>query len=174
MASSSSPNNPTNAVNQVSFDAEFTSADGAEGLLSVYWDTSTIGTLDERFTAPGTQHYSFTFPNANANSVHVLGFRLDPFTNIQSTIMITNVVMNQVGPSQPFSLSVTTNTIGGLLVYQLTGQAGFDYDVQVSTNLTSTNWSDMAILVNTNGTVNFYDPDTVRYPMKFYRAVWSQ
>lgn len=36
----------TNPVNFISFDAQFTSAVGSEGLLSVYWDTNMVGLVD--------------------------------------------------------------------------------------------------------------------------------
>jgi formylglycine-generating enzyme required for sulfatase activity len=159
----------TNPVNLLSFDAEFTSSTAAQGLLTVLWDAATIGTVDERIISSGIQHYEFRFQNAPANSTHVLGFRLDPFTNIQSTITLTNVVLNQVGVSQPFSLAITTNIVGGSSVYQLTGEAGFTYGIQASTNLID--WTLITSLGNTNGTVLFYDQDSTNYSTRFYRGV---
>jgi len=161
----------TDAVNIVSFDAEFMSADGAEGLLSVYWDTNMVGIVDERVVQPGRRHYSFVFPRAENGSVHMLGFRLDPFTYQASTAVITNVMIGYVGVSKPFSLSFTDDAVAGLPVMQLTGQSGFDYTVQASTDLVGTNWADIAILSNTNGTVRFIDPDSLNYGARFYRAV---
>ena len=161
----------TNPVNFVSFDAEFTDTNSAEGMLSVYWDTNTIGTVDERVVPSSLQHYIFTFQNAMPNSTHMLGFRLDPFTNVQSSILLTNIVLNQVGISQPFSLSVTTNTANGLQVLRLDGEAGFNYNVQASSNLVD--WNDIAILANTNGTVFFYDQNATNYSQRFYRGVAS-
>ncbi len=157
----------TNPVNVVSFDAKFTSVDGAQGLLSVLWDEQIIGLIDERVV--NTNHYMFQFPNATANSSHILGFRLDPFTNIQSVVTVTNVVLNQVGVSQPFSLSLAGSTANGALVYELVGEAGFEYRIQSSTNLV--NWTDIITLVNTNGAVRFFDQDSTNYPTIFYRAV---
>ena len=157
----------TNPVNLVSFNARFTSTNGAQGLVSVYWDDQVIGTIDERVTT--TNHYSFRFPNAAANSTHILGFRLDPFTNIQSVVTLTNILLNQIGVSQPFKLTPTINTTNGARVYELTGESGFDYHVQASTNLTD--WTDVAILANTNGTVRFYEQGSTNYPRRFYRAV---
>lgn len=157
----------TNPINMISFDTQFSSTNGAQGLLSVYWDDQVIGSIDERvFT---TNHYTFSFPNTTANSGHILGFRLDSFTNIQSIVTITNIVLNQVGVSQPFSLSLTGGSTNGSLIYQLAGEAGFEYHVQASTNLVD--WSDIAVLQNTNGTVRFYDPNSTSYPMRFYRGV---
>lgn len=160
----------TNPVNVVTFDANFTSGTGAQGLLTILWDDQVIGSVDERIV--NTNYYSFRFPNAAANSSHILGFRLDPFTNIQSMITVTNVALNQVGPSQPFSLFITTNSVNGSLVYQLIGEAGFEYGIQVSTNLI--NWTTIATLVNTNGAVSFYDQNSANYPqMRFYRGTTS-
>jgi probable HAF family extracellular repeat protein len=159
----------TNAVNIVSFDAEFASSAGAAGLLSVYWDKNTIGSVDERMAIPGRQHYTLSFPVAAVNNPHVLGFRLDPFTNVQSVVTLTNVVLGAAGVSQPFSLSVTTNMVNGMMVYQLAGEPGFDYGLQMSTNLTD--WTQIAVLENTTGTVNFSDPDSTNSACRFYRAI---
>lgn len=162
----------TNPVNFVSFDAEFTSSAGAQGLLTILWDTNTIGTIDERVDNGGFEHYQYSFPNTASNETHVLSFRLDPFTSVQSKITLTNIVLNQVGPDQPFSLSVTTNTpVNGSLVFQLTGPAGFGYSIQTTTNLAGTNWTDIAELLNTNGIVLFYDQESTNYPMRFYRGI---
>ncbi|OHA16858.1 MAG: hypothetical protein A3C79_00835 [Candidatus Taylorbacteria bacterium RIFCSPHIGHO2_02_FULL_45_28] len=157
----------TNPINVVSFNTQFTSTNGAQGVLSVLWDDQIIGTVDERIV--NTNHYTFRFPNAVANSSHILGFRLDPFTNIQSVVTVTNIALNQIGVSQPFSLSFTGSTTNGAMVQQLTGEAGFDYHIQASTNLL--NWTDIAVLANTNGLVRFYDQSSTNAPMKFYRGV---
>lgn len=162
---------PTNPVNFVSFDAEFTSSVGAQGVLIVLWGTNIIGTLDERFIEPGLQHYSFSFPRAEAYSPYVLGLRLDPFINIQSSVTLTNVVFNYVGVTQPFSLSITKNAVNNMRVWRLDGEAGFNYNIQASTNLNSSDWTDIAILENTNGVVFFYDADQNIYNQRFYRAV---
>jgi hypothetical protein len=161
----------TNPVNFVSFDAEFIDTNSAQGMLSVLWDTNSIGTVDERVMQPGLQHYLFTFQQSAAYDAHMLGFRLDPFTNAQSIILLTNIALNQVGVAQPFSLTVTTNQVNGLRVLRLDGEAGFNYNVQATTNLAGTNWTGVAILANLNGTVFFYDQDSTNYSQRFYRAV---
>jgi probable HAF family extracellular repeat protein len=162
---------PTNPVNYIAFDAKFTSGSGAQGVLTVLWDTNEIGTLDERVIDPGLQHYQFRFPQVSSLTPHVLGFRLDPFTNIQSTVTLTNMTLNQVGVSHPPTLSVTTNTINGLQVWRLDGDLGVNYGIQATSGLGSTNWADIAVLVNTNGTVFFLDQDQTNYNQRFYRAV---
>ena len=162
----------TNPANAVAFDAEFQSTNGgAQGLLSVYWDADTIGSIDERVVQAGFQHYTFKFPTTASYSLHMLGFRLDPFTNIQSVSVLTNVVTTASGVTQPFSLAITGGT-GGSSVYQLTGQPGFDYTIQASSDLTnSASWTNIAILANTNGTVQFFDQDSTNHYKRFYRAV---
>lgn len=151
----------------MSFDAEFTSAEGAHGLLTVYWDTNMIGEVDEGAVQPGFQHYNMQFPNTVANTSHVLGFHVDPFTEVHSSLVLTNIVTGCIGVNQPFSLSITTNTSNGLLVYQLTGQVA-TYSIQSSSDLV--NWTTIAYLANTNGTVNFVDQKSLSYPSQFYRA----
>jgi probable HAF family extracellular repeat protein len=157
----------TNALNYVSFDAKFTSAAGADGLLTVYWDTNMIGEIDEAAVLPGLQHYNLSFPNTAPNTSHVLGFHVDPFTGVHSTLVLTNIVTGCVGVSQPPVLSVTANTGSGL-TYKLTGQPG-TYTVQSSADLL--NWTEMGVLLNTNGSVQFADPNSTNYPSQFYRAV---
>jgi hypothetical protein len=162
--------NLTNPVNSLSFDAMFVSTNTESGgLLSVLWNTNTIGLVDESAVQMGLKHYLFKFPNASANSTHILGFRLDPFTNALSSVIVTNVTLGQVGVSQPFTLTMTTNMHSELRVLQLQGQSDFTYTVEASTNLV--NWKNIAVLVNTNGTVPFVDLESTNNNQRFYRAV---
>jgi hypothetical protein len=158
----------TNAINFISFDAQFLSDAGAAGLLSINWDTNTVGFVDEANIQSGYHHYTMKFLAAT-NGSYMLGFRLDPYSNTPSTVSMTNVVLGYAGVSQPFTLSVTTNTANGSPVFQLTGQPGFNYTVQASTNLSD--WNAIAILINTNGTVPFVDLNSTNFYQRFYRAV---
>ena len=72
-------------------------------------------------------------------------------------------------PSQPSGFSVATNGFNGLATFQLTGQPGYNYIIEASTNLVS--WTSIAELVTTNGTVSFTDSAATNYPQRFYRAV---
>jgi hypothetical protein len=74
-------------------------------------------------------------------------------------------------PTQPFVVSVATNEINGLPIFQLTGQPGYNYVIETSPDLV--NWENIAVLANTNGTVSFADPASTNYPQRFYRAVAS-
>lgn len=157
----------TNPVNTLTFNARFSSTNGAQGLLSVYWDDQIIGSVDERVVS--SNQFTLRFPDAIANSSHILGFRLDPYTNIQSIVTVTNIALNQVGVSQPFTLAMTSSVTNGARVQELTGEKGFDYRVQASSNLVD--WADIAILANTNGTVRYFDQSSTNYSKRFYRAV---
>jgi probable HAF family extracellular repeat protein len=160
----------TNAINTLSFDAQFSGVTNSEDMLTISWDADTIGTVDERVAPSGFRHYSLKFNTAAAYTPHMLSFRVDPYTSAKSTASITNVVLTQIGPSVPFTLSPTANRTNGAIVWRLDGEAGFAYGIQASTNLTTTNWIDVAELINTNGAVQFYDQDSTNYPMRFYRA----
>lgn len=82
---------PDNAVNFITFEADFTSGLGSEGLLSVYWDEVLVGVVDERFVLDGMQEYIFDLPDTFDPSAYTLAFRLDPFTDVASSVLIDNV-----------------------------------------------------------------------------------
>lgn len=160
----------SNIVNTLSFEADFTSMNGAQGLLTIYWDDMIVGSVDERLVQDGFQRYTFKFPNASSNSVHMLGFRADPFTNIQSCVVLTNITTTFSGISQKPSLAIVGST-NGLPIYQMLGQSGFEYHIQASANLL--NWKSIAVLANTNGAVRFLDQESTNYHQRFYRVIES-
>ncbi len=159
----------TNSINFVSFGATFGSGTGTQGLFSVYWDTNSIGYVDERVVLPGVQQYTFGLPGVFTNGLHQLGFRLDSFTNTPSSITVTNLALGFAGVKEPLTLSFTGTWTNGLRVLQLIGPPGFNYLIEVSTNLIT--WSTTALLVNTNGIVRFVDSASTNTPARFYRAV---
>ncbi len=71
--------------------------------------------------------------------------------------------------SQPSVLSLATNAGAGMLTFQVTGQVGDTYTVQESTNLLD--WTNVAVLVNTNGNVPFTVPASTNFLQRYYRAV---
>ena len=158
----------TNRVNLVAFEAVFTSVSNAEGLLSVYWETNIVGSIDERVALSGIRQYKFPIPGITENGTRTLGFRLDAFSATQSIATITNVALGFAGVKEPFSLSLNSMSTNGLPVLMLTGPDGSNYRVESSTNLT--NWATIAILTNTNGTVRFVDSSTNKTTTRFYRA----
>ncbi|MCU0786037.1 MAG: DNRLRE domain-containing protein, partial [Verrucomicrobia bacterium] len=158
----------SNAANFVQFDAGFTSTNGAQGLMTVYWNTNQIGTVDERIESPGLHSYRFALPGAVTNGLYTLSFRLDSFTNTTSSVTVTNVATGFAGVSQPLTLGMVRGTNGAPLL-ELTGAAGYTYLVQTSTNLVD--WAPTALLVNTNGTIFFADPTATNYSRRFYQAL---
>jgi hypothetical protein len=157
----------TNFVNFVQFDAAFTDSNNAEGLLTVYWDTNQIGTVDERVVSPDLQTHRFFLPSTVTTNVYVLGFRLDAFDNTATSIALTNVATGFVGSTTPLTLGISLTN--GTPLLQLTGAANYNYLVQTSTNLV--NWTPTALLVNSNGTVRFPVPAATNSNAQFYRAV---
>ena len=158
----------TNLVNFVQFDAAFTDTNSAQGLLTVYWDTNQIGTVDERVASPGLQTYRLFLPDTVTSNVFVLGFRLDAFNGTSSSLLVTNVTTGFLGMTQSIALNISLGT-NGAPVLQLTAAPGYNYLVESSTNLL--NWTPAALLVNTNGTVLFRDSSWTNSTARFYRAL---
>lgn len=158
----------TNAVNWVSFEAAFTSTNTAEGLLTVYWNTNRLGTLDERVTEPGLREYRLSLPETVSSGLNVVGFRLDSYNGTRSSATITNVTLGFAGLEQPITLAVLPPASNGPPWLSLSAPAGFTYAVEVSTNLVD--WSTAALLVGTNGPVRFADPAAGSGRERFYRA----
>ena len=95
----------TNSINFVSFDSQFTSAAGAAGLLTVYWNTNLIGSMDETVALPGMHSRTFMLPGIFSDGNYALNFRLDPFTNVASSVTVTNVSLGYAGLTNPIVLS---------------------------------------------------------------------
>src|SRR3989344_922246 len=153
----------TNKINLISFETEFTSGEGSEGLLTVYWNTNEIASIDERFALRERTEHILAILDAMSG---ILGFRLGAFLSTSSSVIITNVSLGFVGIPEPYMLdieSTSTNT----LVLTLTGPSGYNYILENSPNLTD--WQVQAILVNTNGTVQYMDHNTDAY--MFYRVM---
>lgn len=161
--------NPTNSVNLVSFDAKFVNANGSEGLLSLYWDTNSIGSVDEPAIQLGFKRYAFMFPRAASNTLHILGFRLDAFTNVPSSVLVTNVSLVSMGVSEPFTLSFAGVYTNMLPIFELTGPTGVVYTIETSSNLVD--WTTSVVLVNNSGKVRFSDLASTNALQRFYRAV---
>ncbi len=159
----------TNAVNFLTFDADFIGTNGGQGLLTVYWNTNQIGMVDERGVSAGLQTYRFALPGIFNSGLYTLSFRLDTFTNVVSSITVTNVATGFVGISEPLNLEMLLWGSNSVPVLKLTGAPGYNYVLESSTNLV--NWTPTALLVNTNGAVWFADPAMTNSSGRFYRAV---
>ena len=158
----------TNGANFVQFNLEFTDTNSGEGLLTVFWNTNQIGMVDQRVTFPGLRTYRFALPGAITNGLYTLSFRLDVFSNLVSSVTVTNVTTGFGGSEQPVQLDIVQNTNSTPSI-KLTGAAGFSYLLQTSTNLVD--WAPSAVLANTNGTVWFTDSTATNSLQRFYRAV---
>ena len=159
----------TNAVNFVQFDAGFTDTNSAEGLLTVYLNTNQIGMVDERVAPPSLSTYRFALPATLTNGLYTLSFRLDVFTNAESSITLTNVATGFAGITQPISLEMLLMGSNNTPVLKLTAAPGYNYLVQSSTNLVD--WVPSALLVNTNGAVLYADPAMTNSNARYYRAL---
>ncbi len=161
----------TSLVNFVQFDAGFTDGSSAQGLLTVYWNTNQIGSVDERVASYGLQTYRLLLPQTLATGLYTLSFRLDAFNNTSSSITVTNVVTGFSGITQATTLGITRDITGAPFL-QLTGASNCTYLVQCSSNLVD--WVPMALVVTTNNTMFFPDPDWTNYKARFYRALIPQ
>ena len=157
----------SNAVNFVQFEAAFTDANAAEGLLTVYWNTNQIGMVDERVADSSLQTYRFALPAAVTDGLYALSFRLDSFNNTTSSVTVTNVSTGFVGVTQPIMLGISITNGAPLL--QLTAATNFTYLIQSSTNLAD--WMPTALLLNTSGTLLFLDSPITNSKAMFYRAL---
>jgi len=85
-------------VDTLFFEAEFTSEEGAEGVLAVYWDSDLVGLLDERTVLDGLQDYLIPLPGVYDAGEYSLSFRLDPYTEVASSVLIANVATGYLVP----------------------------------------------------------------------------
>jgi hypothetical protein len=159
----------TNAVNFIQFDCGFTDTNQTDGLLTVYWNTNQVGEVDERVAPPpASQTYRFALPTTASSGLYTLSFRLNAFSEATS-VAITNVTTGFIGVTQPINLQIQAPVTGSALALQLTAPSGYEYLVQSSTNLLD--WTPLAVLVNTNGTVPFTDSTWTNANARFYRAL---
>ena len=159
----------TNKVNFVSFEAQFTSAAGAAGLFTTYWNTNQIGMVDESVTLAGMRGYTFALPASFEAGSYALGFSLSAFTNVVSSLTVTNVTTGYSGLTNAIALSATNSATNATPIVTLTADAGFNYLIQASTNLIE--WTPFATLVNSNGRVQFADTGVTNQARRYYRAV---
>jgi hypothetical protein len=100
-------------VNFLTFEVDFTSDPGAEGLLAVFWENELLGLIDERYVLDGMQEYTMFLPGNFEPGAYALSFRLDPYTAIDSSVLIDNVATGFVTP-EPATLSLLA--LGGLAI----------------------------------------------------------
>lgn len=155
----------TQLADYVAFDVDFASA-SSEGILTVYWNTNILGSIDERAADSGSVHYRLSFPDIAYPSIYSLGFRLSAFTNEISSVNISNIVTGYSGDTAPFDLHITMLSETHHL--KLIAPSNAAYLAYSSSNLTD--WSLFGVLDNTNGVVSFYDPSATNDTRRFYRS----
>lgn len=80
----------------LTFNVDLTNNQEAQSLLSVLWDGKAIGDVDGRITVNG-QVGPFLFPvPAGSQMAHVLGLRLDSFTQGTTSMTISNIQMGSI------------------------------------------------------------------------------
>jgi len=102
-------------VNFLTFQADFTSDSGAEGLLAIYWNNELVGLIDERYVLDGMQEYTMLLPDNFDPGVYGLSFRLDPYTDTASSVDIDSICTGYVVP-EPATLSLLA--AGALVVFK--------------------------------------------------------
>ena len=81
---------------------------------------------------------------------------------------VAPLIAHQSG-SRPLLHSAAISS-GGQFQFQITGDAGRTYAIQVSTNLNSTNWTTLSNLFNPFGTISYTNPVAVLPSQLFFRA----
>jgi len=100
-------------VNLLTLEADFTSDSGAEGLLAVFWENELLGIIDEPYVLHGMQEYTMLLPGNFEPGAYAPSFRLDPYTAVDSSVLIDNVATGFVTPEPA---TMTLLALGGLAV----------------------------------------------------------
>ena len=65
-------------------------------------------------------------------------------------------------------MTISDSSAAGALEFTLASQLGARVLLEASTDLNS--WSELLVLTNTSGRIQFTDPDRMRFSHRFYRA----
>ena len=82
---------------------------------------------------------------------------------------IVTLVAHSSG-AQPVLHNAISASSSTQIKFQLTGNAGRNYSIQSSTNLSVTNWSTLATVSNLTGTFWYTNPAAPPHPHQFFRA----
>jgi hypothetical protein len=95
------PITTTTTFSLLKFDYEFLSTAESEGIVTVFVDDQLVYTIDERITDPGA-NTALDIPIGELTpGTHTIGVRLDPFTDVQSVVRISNIEFGEVGNTSP-------------------------------------------------------------------------
>ena len=162
----------TNPISFVQMDTQFTDTNAGEGLLTIYWNTNPIGLIDERVASTNYQTSRFMLPATVTNASYVFSVRLAAFSNVVSSVTISNIAVGFVGFSQSIILDVLAGNGNNVPIFKLSAPAGYNYLLQSSTNLQD--WVSTATVFNTNGVLFFSNPLGTNSNTLFYRALLPQ
>jgi len=108
------------------FDYEFLSEPGAEGYLTIYLDGNVIGHIDERYKEIGVRR-SPRFALGNIESgEHTLSLRIDPYTDIASSVQITQLAFYHQATNVTSAINVPDILSGGSTTDDLPGDVNGD------------------------------------------------
>jgi hypothetical protein len=88
-------------------------------------------------------------------------------TNVAGSVTSSNALLALLPPAAAQFQSISVNNAGAVQI-GFTGDAVWNYTLEVSTNLT--NWNVLTNLTSTNGIFNFIAGSTTNSPQQFYRA----
>lgn len=155
-----------NSVDAVTFEVAFTDA-SKEGLLSVFWDNTLLGRIDQRAVLPGAQEYTLPLPTRAIEGA--LSFRLDAFKEGIASVSINDPVLHEVPKDHLFNLTLTGFDEDRRPILRITGEAGAHYIIATSTDLFD--WHVIAVVENIDGEVMFTDTTTDQGNARFYHAL---
>jgi hypothetical protein len=113
----------TRSSDVIVFEAEFLSDLGAEGFLSVYWDDQLIGSLAEQDATARKQIYLFALPGVYDGGSYPLAFRLDPLSDIDSKVSISDVAAGFAAVPEPTTSFLLA--LGGLAMLRRRRRRGW-------------------------------------------------
>jgi GH35 family endo-1,4-beta-xylanase len=90
---------------------------------------------------------------------------LDPGPGTNVVILVAHAT-----GAQPILHNTGLASGNAQLRFQLTGNAGRDYAIQSSTNLSTTNWTTLTTVSNLSGTLWYTNPSAPPQPRQFFRA----
>ena len=90
-------------VNALTFDYEFLSAAGAEGYVTVFVDDNVVGHIDEsKVVSSGIHASDRMYIGELAPGAHTLVVRVDPYTDVQSSVKLSNLKLVYVNKEAKF------------------------------------------------------------------------